>query len=372
MLCNPSLSLLLCYTCLISTITSHIKTLFKRGAPKTTSFWSVLFVVIIALFGGIVSVGARGVIGGYDEGNDWGFGGPVQKPEMVAASMGEKSPLEGADSSGEKRYTLIADDTAVVASSDPLSDLLPVSGGLKNYKVKRGDTLEGVADRFHISRETLIWANPGLASTLMAGQTLLVLPVPGILYQVKSGDTLKEISGAYGVDSELIRKYNADYQNVLSEGGGTLILPYARPLASGGRGTAPVDSGLPDLKSYFALPAIGWNWGQLHNYNAVDIANQCGTSVHAAAEGLVITDENLGNGAEGWNDGYGIFVLVEHPNGTKTRYAHLAKALVRPGDYVSRGEELGLMGNTGNTHGPTGCHLHFEVYGAKNPFAVTK
>ncbi len=129
---------------------------------------------------------------------------------------------------------------------------------------------------------------------------------------------------------------------------------------------------LPDLKNYFALPAIGWNWGELHNYNAVDIANQCGASVHAAAEGLVVADENFGDGSSGWNDGYGIFVLLEHPNGTKTRYAHLDKAIVRVGDYVNRGGEIGVMGSTGNTHGPTGCHLHFEVYGAKNPFAVSK
>jgi murein DD-endopeptidase MepM/ murein hydrolase activator NlpD len=126
------------------------------------------------------------------------------------------------------------------------------------------------------------------------------------------------------------------------------------------------------MKSFFSLPVIGWNWGQLHNYNAVDIANQCGTPVQAAAEGLVVSDAELGSGSGGWNDGYGSFVLIEHPNGTKTRYAHLDKTLVKAGDYVARGEEIGMMGNTGSTHGPTGCHIHFEVYGAKNPFAVSK
>ncbi len=326
----------------------------------------------MALFGGIVSAGARGAINSQGGESDWGFGGPVQKPEVIAASTGEKTPPENMVSSGSGNHAFIADDTAVVAPSDPLSDLLPVGGGLKKYKVKRGDTLGGIADRFHISRETLVWANPGVGSALAAGQTLVVLPVSGIIYSVRTGDTLQEIGSRYGVDLELIKKYNAEYQTVLSDGGGVLIIPHAQPITSSDRGIVPGDKDLPDLKSYFALPAIGWNWGQLHNQNAVDIANQCGTPVHAAAEGLVIVDENFGSGAEGWNDGYGVFVSVEHPNGTKTRYAHLAKTLVKPGDYVSRGEELGLMGNTGNTHGPTGCHLHFEVYGAKNPFAVTK
>ncbi|MBI4094441.1 MAG: peptidoglycan DD-metalloendopeptidase family protein, partial [Candidatus Liptonbacteria bacterium] len=39
------------------------------------------------------------------------------------------------------------------------------------------------------------------------------------------------------------------------------------------------------------------------------------------------------------------------------------------GDYVEKEQNVGVMGNTGNVHGPTGCHLHFEVHGAQNPFA---
>ena len=92
--------------------------------------------------------------------------------------------------------------------------------------------------------------------------------------------------------------------------------------------------------------------------------------MYAAAEGIVVPDEKLGDGTEGWNDGYGIFVLLEHPNGTRTRYAHLGKVLVKAGEELRSGAIIGVMGNTGNTHGPTGCHLHFEVLGAKNPFAI--
>ncbi|MBI2604018.1 MAG: M23 family metallopeptidase, partial [Candidatus Harrisonbacteria bacterium] len=42
---------------------------------------------------------------------------------------------------------------------------------------------------------------------------------------------------------------------------------------------------------------------------------------------------------------------------------------VSVGDYVAQGDIIGYIGNSGNTHGPTGCHLHFEVMGARNPFA---
>ena len=120
---------------------------------------------------------------------------------------------------------------------------------------------------------------------------------------------------------------------------------------------------------YFIQPASGLNWGILHDHNAVDIANSCGTPVKAAASGLVINDPDLGPGTAGWNGGYGDFVLIQHLNGTKTRYAHLSKIEVAVGTHVSQGDEIGLIGNTGHVQGETGCHLHFEVIGAPNPFA---
>jgi len=118
--------------------------------------------------------------------------------------------------------------------------------------------------------------------------------------------------------------------------------------------------------SEYILPARGWNWGILHDFNAVDIADACGKPIYASYEGLVIeeSDDNF------WNNGYGNYILIEHPNNTKTRYAHTLKNLVKVGDYVLQGQQIALIGNSGNTHGLSGCHLHFEVYGAKNPFAI--
>ena len=112
------------------------------------------------------------------------------------------------------------------------------------------------------------------------------------------------------------------------------------------------------------MPTTGWNWGELHAQNAVDIANSCGTPIYAAAQGLII--EAL---EQGWNFGYGSYITIEHPNGAKTRYAHLSKLIAAAGSYIEQGDLIALIGNTGNTHGPTGCHLHFEVLGAKNPLA---
>jgi murein DD-endopeptidase MepM/ murein hydrolase activator NlpD len=113
---------------------------------------------------------------------------------------------------------------------------------------------------------------------------------------------------------------------------------------------------------YFIQPASGTNWGILHTSNAVDIANACGTAIVAAASGVVVERET------GWNSGYGNYIMMEHPNGTKTRYAHMRDMYAKVGDYVNQGAQIGTIGNTGYVEGRTGCHVHFEVKGATNPF----
>lgn len=301
----------------------------------------------------------------YDNAAKWSRGGPVAFDNEAAVLIGFLTTDLRQTMPGEN--FLIFEDASVLGPSDPLSNLVAARNGLKRYKVRRGDTLSSIAASFGITVETIRWANLGLRSQLKTGQELIILPVTGILYEVKENDTLESIAALYKIDPESIKEYNPDYQKIFGKNSGVLILPYAEPIR---RIASTYASGLPDLGNYFKLPVIGWNWGELHEYNAVDIANQCGTPVYASAEGLVVPDDTLGDGTSGWNNGYGIFVLIEHPNGTKTRYSHLQKTLVKLGDFVSQGQEIGLLGNTGNTHGPTGCHLHFEVIGAKNPFAI--
>ncbi len=125
---------------------------------------------------------------------------------------------------------------------------------------------------------------------------------------------------------------------------------------------------LPNYNSEFIKPASGVNQGILGTDNSITIVNSCGTKVVAAAEGLVVPDNTIVNTLNGWNDGYGNFVLIEHPfgSGIATRYSHLEQVSVQPGDYVQQGQAVGLMGQTGDA---TGCSLNFQVIGARNPFA---
>ena len=233
--------------------------------------------------------------------------------------------------------------------------------GIIPYRVKKGDTLSGIARDFRISVQTIIEANPKVkANALQIGQDLNILPVSGIVYTVQEGETLESISSLFRVPPAQIQEVNHSVSFGNLKPGTALVIPGVKSAYNVTRATAS----LPELKEYFIRPAEGFNWGKLHSYNAVDVANSCGAQVVAAAEGLVI------DGAEeGWNSGYGHYLLLEHPNGTQTRYAHLGALTVSVGDYVKQGDFLGAMGNTGNVHGETGCHVHFEVVGAQNPFA---
>jgi murein DD-endopeptidase MepM/ murein hydrolase activator NlpD len=239
--------------------------------------------------------------------------------------------------------------------------------GLVAYTVRSGDNLSKIASYFGISVQTILDANPGVkASSLSVGETLQILPTSGVTYETKAGDTLASIATAFGISQDKITQFNPSVNFGALESGQSIIIPggtdiASNPLVTGG-------SSLPNFNRDFIMPTTGYNWGILHHENAVDIANSCGTPVVAAAAGVVIPDPEISDTFGGWNGGYGNFVLIEHSfgNDVETRYAHLEKILVNTGDYVTQGQEIGLMGETGDA---TGCHLHFEVLGAQNPFA---
>ena len=107
----------------------------------------------------------------------------------------------------------------------------------------------------------------------------------------------------------------------------------------------------------FIVPISGYRFtsafkirdGRWHK--GVDLAVPVGTPVYAADSGIVTTSK--------LSDSYGYYIVIDHQNGLKTLYAHNSSLLVKEGDTISKGQQIALSGNTGNSTGP---HLHFEIH----------
>ena len=88
-------------------------------------------------------------------------------------------------------------------------------------------------------------------------------------------------------------------------------------------------------------------------HEGLDMPAHIGDPVYATGNGVV---RSVDNGLR--SRGYGKQILIDHGFGYQTRYAHLSRIDVRPGQEIRRGEQIGCVGNTG---GSTGAHLHYEV-----------
>lgn len=93
--------------------------------------------------------------------------------------------------------------------------------------------------------------------------------------------------------------------------------------------------------------------GEYKNHGGIDIGASYGSPIYASDGGTVTTS------SDGWNSGYGNYVIIDHGNGYVTLYAHMSSRACSVGDSVSQGQVIGYVGSSGNS---TGAHLHFEVY----------
>lgn len=100
---------------------------------------------------------------------------------------------------------------------------------------------------------------------------------------------------------------------------------------------------------------FGWRkhpiYGRMKFHRGIDLAANKNTPIIASANGIITY--------AGYNDGYGIFVKINHLNGYKTGYAHMCRTIVKNNQKVKKGEVIGYVGSSGNS---TGNHLHYEVY----------
>lgn len=262
-------------------------------------------------------------------------GGTLPVSPVVRAASGPPST--------EPRVTLQETATARWADAARLK--------VSVHTVSEGETLGSIAARYRSDVDTLEGLNPDLvAGQLRAGQKIRVMNGRGTLYTMREGETLSAVSKRFWVAEAKILAANGLLSADQIKPGSEIILPGIKPrrrddyLAS--RGLGPL---------YLTWPTRGWltsrygmRWGRMHE--GIDVAVSTGNQIRAAAPGRVEY--------AGWRAGYGRLVVLDHGRGIHTRYGHNSRLMVKPGQWVQRGDVIALSGSTGSSTGP---HMHFEV-----------
>ena len=297
------------------------------------------------------------------------LGGPVNLSAAVIPAAQAAYDFTSDDAQENNDYLLL-EGSSLVSQDSPVPPSFNQFGTIdrevKTYVVQNGDTPSDIAIKFGINTDTFLWANSLRdGDVIRPGDKVRILPINGVRVKVGAKDTVDTLAKKYSGKTDEIIAFNDLINNELKSGN-LIIIP-------NGEITLPSVSKKPKITvplyatanklvdSWLIAPASGYDWGRVHSSNGVDIANVCGTPVYAAAEGKVTLSDGIG-----WNGGYGKYIKIQHTNGVVTLYGHSSQLLVNVGDEVSQGQLITLMGTTGRS---TGCHLHFEVRGARNPMA---
>lgn len=237
-------------------------------------------------------------------------------------------------------------------------DAAPEKPRMTQYRVRPGDTLEGIADEFDLDVPTLASAN-GIEdpSRLQPDQLLLIPSEKGIYHRVRSGDTLWDVARLHQVPSETVEKANSGYDATALPLGGVLFVPGGKPMPTATVAAARRGGGVIlqwPLRGRITSPFGNRRdpfTGRQAFHAGIDVAADSGTPIRAAAAGRVTF--------VGWEGGYGLTVRIDHGDGLVTRYSHNSRNAVAVGQWVEAGQVVAYVGSTGRSTGP---HVDFGVY----------
>ncbi len=255
------------------------------------------------------------------------------------------------------------------------------------YVVQPGDTVFGIAEKFGLKPQTILWGNYNILAddphALRPGQELNILPVDGVYHEWLGGINFEAWARYFGVTARDIIEYPGnkldpdavgDYTNPNIPRGTWLIIPGGRrefttwnapfgisrndpaiARAWGPGACGPVQGGAVGYGSYVWPTGrrylSGYDYSPETNHWGIDLAGQTGDPVYAADAGVVVY--------AGWHDGgYGNMIMIDHGDNWQSLYAHLSSIWVSCGESVGRGQTIGAIGSTGRS---SGAHLHFEL-----------
>jgi len=240
------------------------------------------------------------------------------------------------------------------AALDILAKELEQSAGERSAAVQQAEDARRLADAATLERDQIIARNDEILSHLEDAVSVSVEPLDKLFRSVgmNPDDILRTVRRGYSGQGGPLNpvSYSSSGNAEISQGEAKAneILITLDQMNSYRIAIDKVPLAMPVKSAFRYTSPFGRRWGRMHE--GIDMAAPVGTPVYATGEGTVIF--------AGWQRGYGNLIKIKHELGTETRYGHLSKIRVKVGQKVSRGSQIGDMGNTGRSTGP---HLHYEV-----------
>lgn len=268
--------------------------------------------------------------------------------------------------------------TKIYSPDEALNKIRNGSVAQQEYTVQTGDVFGKIAEKFGLKSQELANLNSTVdLDNLKIGQVLIVTGVNPTLqvkvtkeakkllkvpYETQNVDDSSLTKGSTKVSQKGVEGSKESIQVITEINGNVvntqiisereidkpttqIVLKGTKVIPSRGSGTL----GWPAVGGYISS-VMGYRWGAYHK--GIDIARPSNYAILAADNGTVTFS--------GWDSGgYGNMIEINHNNGLVTIYGHMSKLLVSQGQVVSKGQQIGVMGATGDA---TGIHLHFEVH----------
>jgi len=236
-----------------------------------------------------------------------------------------------------------------LAGKVPQPESLFYAYEVKKDKEKYLDSFHGLYARFQTSQGSLASINRlSSPAEIKVGQKIILPVMQGLFIPLNPDSTLEVL-----LQKEFSSKINLSTPVYEIDGTSFYFLPdlsLSQTLMAFFHDTGmqlPLSKKIVTSEFGYRTSPISGTW-KFHA--GIDLAAPLGTEVFACKHGIV--------SVVSYNEIYGNYIDIRHEGKTTSRYAHLSKTLVNPGQRVSTGQTIGLVGSTGASTGP---HLHFEV-----------